>query len=342
VVQEPDGDWWYVDGLKTLSFAVLGIDPGHRFTQDASEFLSAGPFADVRPAAYDPSAYLAENEQDGIWGSVIYPSEGLIIFSIPDSEVVSASARAYNDWLAEFCSHDTARLKGVAMINLDDIPQACEELARCRQIGLCGGMITVAPPSASSYRNPDYDRFWATAQDLQMPLSLHVATARTVEQLQQEPNEVTFINEDEEVRRSLAEMIFSGVFERFPKLMVGAIEYQLGWIPYFLEKIDSTYKYRRPRADWHRFGPGVLPSDFFHANIFASFQEDGVGLRERHTIGVDRLMWGSDYPHRESTFPRSQEILADNLAGVSTDEVVKIVSSNAADFYHFNVPAKSQ
>ena len=183
----------------------------------------------------------------------------------------------------------------------------------------------MAPPSWLPFSHPDYDRFWATAQDLDMPLSMHTATDRGDPRggdeafrldVKHVPPSV-FFNQDHQVRQALGDLVFTGVFERYPGLRVGAVEHELGWIPYFLDRMDYTYTDRPPRGDWHRFPAGVLPSDYFHRNCFASFQEDAVGIRERNVIGVETLMWGSDYPHTESTFPRSQEILCDILADVS-------------------------
>jgi len=314
--------------------------------KDADELRTSGTFGDVRPAAYDPAAYLAENETDGIWGSVIYPSQGLVIFSVPVTDVVTVSMRAYNDWLAEFCGENTDRLKGIAMVNVDDPAEAAAELTRCRDLGLCGALVTVAPPPWLPFSHSDYDRFWATAQDLDMPLSLHTATDRGDPRVgdaafrldvKHVPPSV-FINKDYQVRQALGDLIFTGVFERYPRLRVGSVEHELAWIPFFLDQMDYTYTDRPPRGEWHRFEPGVLPSDFFRSNSFASFQEDAVGIRVRDVIGVDTLMWGSDYPHTESTFPRSQEILCDILNGVSADDALKIVSTNAAALYHFDLP----
>jgi predicted TIM-barrel fold metal-dependent hydrolase len=129
-------------------------------------------------------------------------------------------------------------------------------------------------------------------------------------------------------------MIFSGVFERYPKLQVGAVEHELGWAPHFLNQMDYTYTQRHRREFWHRFKEDMLPSDYFHRNVFLGFQEDGLGIRLRDLIGVDNLLWGSDYPHAESTFPKSKEILDDILADCTEDEKAKIVGGNAARIYH--------
>jgi predicted TIM-barrel fold metal-dependent hydrolase len=346
VVSEDDGEWWYVDGRKTMSF--LGTQTGDRFDRDSAELATSGTFDQVRPAAYDPAQYIAENQDDGVWGSVIYPSQGLVLFSVPVTDVVTAAMKGYNDWLADFCREDTSRLKGLAMINLDDIDDAVRELQRARDLGLCGAMITVLPPKWAPFRSEAYDPFWAVAQDLQMPLSLHVGTERadvhegassfTLDVKNVPP--AFFVNKDYQIRQTLADLIFSGVFERFPTLRVGTVEHELSWIPFFLDQLDYTYTQRPPRGpEWIRFRDrDALPSDFFHRNAFASFQEDNVALRVREYIGVQTLMWGSDYPHTESTFPRSREILGRILADVPAAEVRQIVSGNCASLYGFDLP----
>jgi predicted TIM-barrel fold metal-dependent hydrolase len=349
VVSEQDGDWWYVDGYKTMSF--LGIQTGVRFDGTPEKLRTSATFEEVRPASQDPAAYLRENERDGIWASVLYPSQGLVIFGVPVHDVVSASMRAYNDWLAEFCSHDTGRLKGIAMVNVDDPDEGAAELVRCRALGLCGALVTVAPPVRMPFRSAAYERFWSTAEDLDVPLSLHVGTDRADPEIGREAFRLdvknvppsAFVNKDYQVRQAFADLILSGVFERHPRLRVGTVEHELAWIPFFLDQLDYAYTDRPARGpEWRRFDDSsALPSDFFRRQAFASFQEDGVGLRVRDHIGVHTLMWGSDYPHTESTFPRSQEIVAEIFAGISADDLHRVVSANAAELYHFDVPARS-
>jgi predicted TIM-barrel fold metal-dependent hydrolase len=136
---------------------------------------------------------------------------------------------------------------------------------------------------------------------------------------------------------SLGHLIFTGVFERYPRLRVGSVEHELSWVPHFLERIDYTYTQRARRDWWYRFKGDLLPSDFFRRNVFLSFQEDHLGIRDRAFIGVDALMWGSDYPHTETTFPRSRQILERILEGVPEDERQKITSTNVARLYQFDL-----
>ena len=272
VVQEEDGDFWHIDGRKSMSF--LGVQTGDRFEKDATELTTVARFDDVREAAYDPARYVTENRGDGIVGSVIYPSEALLAYSIPDTDLCSATMRAYNDFIAEFCSADPARLKGIGLVNVDDPSEAVTEMKRIRDIGLSGMMITVLPPADRAYDHPMYEDVWSAAVDLDLPISMHVATGRSLlsastsqTSVQQGVTEAAFYLQDHFVRKSIGEMIFSGVFMRHPDLRVGSIEHEVCWAPFFLFQADYVYTDRPVRGDWLRFPDGTLPSDYFKRNV---------------------------------------------------------------------------
>lgn len=339
VVAEEDGDWWFVDGCRTNSFQG-GAQAGKRFDRH-EELRPAARFSDVRPAAYDPEEFVRENESDSVYGSVVYPTEGLQLFSVPDDALLTEIFRVYNDWIAEFCGAHRNRLKGVALINAQDVGEATKELERVRKLGLEGAMISVYPSEENSYDRPEYADFWAAAQSLGLPLGLHISTNRPSRGAVLEDNRSIraskMANADYWVRMSLGSMILSGVFEKFPSLRVGAVEHELGWAPHFLERIDYTYTQRTRRKGWHRYKDGALPSDFFRRNVFLSFQEDKFGIQNRHIIGIENMMWGSDYPHTETTFPRSKEILDDLLSDVPDIERQKITTENVARLYNFDL-----
>ncbi|NUU22571.1 MAG: amidohydrolase [Streptomycetaceae bacterium] len=346
VVREDDGDWWYVAGRRTMSF--LGIQAGERFAHEPERLRTSAVFEDVRDSAYHPARYLAENETDGIWGSVIYPSQGLVLYAVPESDVLTRSVRIYNDWLADFCAHDPARLKGIAMLNTDDPAQAARELRRAHGRGLVGALIPVRTPVWNPYRSTAFEPLWQAAEELGVPLSLHVGTDRADPRtgeffldIKDVPPSV-FVNKDQQVRAALGDLILSGVFERHPGLRVGTVEHELSWIPFFLAQMDYTYTDRPARGAWHRFADReALPSHFWHRNCFASFQEDELGVRVRDVIGTGALMFGSDYPHTESTVPRSREILGRVLDGVPAAEAARIANGNVAELYGFTPPARS-
>src|ERR1700761_6650204 len=225
------------------------------------------------------------------------------------------------------------------MINLDDVQDAIKELERAARLGLAGAMITEYPFEHRRYDQPEYEPFWAAAKALDTPLSLHTATRRQGKI--RGAGDKTLRDASSRATKafypalSLCDLIFSGVFERHAGLIVAIVEFELAWVPHVLSAMDYTYRERHGEAIY-RFKDGMIPSDFFRRNVVLSFQEDAIGIRLRDVIGSDKMMWGSDYPHSESTFPRSRQILAEILAGVPESEQAKIVGGNTARVYRFD------
>jgi predicted TIM-barrel fold metal-dependent hydrolase len=339
-MQRIDGaDHLVVEADQVISGIGLISNAGARFV--APETISAdGRFEHVHRGGYDPDQHLADMRLDRVAGEVLYPSQGLFYFKVADPALMSAIFRAYNDWLADFCSVDRFRLKGIAMINLDDVQEGIRELERTARMGFAGAMITEHPLDHRRYDHPEYEPFWAAAQALEMPLSLHTATRRQGKV--RGAGERTLRDATSRATKafypamSMCDMIFAGVFERHPRLILAIVEFELAWAPHLLSTMDYTYRERHGEAIY-RFKGDVRPSDFFHRNVVLSFQEDAIGIRLRDVIGVDNMMWGSDYPHSESTFPRSRQILAEILAGVPAAEQTKIIGGNTARLYQFDL-----
>ena len=333
---EDGSDHWFCDGQQGVPVANE-TQTGDRF-ENPEDMDYKDTVENIVPGGYIPEEHVKDMDADGVDVGILYPTIGLLHFSLRDSELVTAVFKPYNDWLAEFCGAYPERLKGIAMVNIDDIDSGISELERCAKMGLAGAMITVYPPEDRSYRSPIYEPLWAAAQDLDIPLSLHIGTNRPGGPSQEFEDFLKltpsfFSNVDHWVRMSLGHMIFSGVFERYPKLKVGSIEMELGWIPHFLNRMDYTYSQRPSKGIWSRFQEDMLPSDYFHRNVFLGFNEDALGVRDRHMIGVDNILWGSDYPHIESAFPKSMEILEEILVDCTEEEKAKIVGGNAARIY---------
>ena len=345
-----EGDVWFCDGRKIGGVSGGSANVGNRFVDPDNKGFSFR-INDIRPGGWLPEEHVKDLDIDGQDVSIVYPTKGFLLYGIPDGDLLNALCRSYNDWVGEFCGAIPKRLKGIAMLNVDDVEVGVRELERCAKMGFVGAMIPVYPLEEQLYDNPAYEPLWAAAQDLGMPLSLHIAGNRyspVQEFADPDIARPAFIcNAAYWPQMSLTDIIFSGVFERYPKLQVGSVEHELSWAPHFLDRIDYTYTDRMPppiessqgRPSAHpqvRFKDGVLPSDFFHSNVFMGFQEDALGIRDRHIIGVDNLQWGSDYPHAESTFPRSREILENILADCTEEEKAKIVGGNAERIYRLD------
>ena len=333
-----NGDFWFCDGLK-VSLASAGTQAGVRFEEPEKLHYEAR-IEDARPGGYIPEEHVKDMDVDGIDVSIIYPTVSLGLYGVTDSELLTSNCRTYNDWVGEFCNAVPKRLKGIAMLNVDDVPEGVKALERCAKMGFVGALIPVSPPEKRPYDKPEYEPLWAAAQDLGIPLSLHIGTARPgpcqVLGDFDSFNANVMSNIDHWVRMSLGDIIFSGVFERYPKLQVGSVEHEVSWVPHFLDRIDYNYAQRAQVFSPYRFKGDALPSDFFHNNVFVGLQEDALGIRDRHIIGVDNLQWGADYPHPESTFPRSRQILEEILVDCTEEEKAKIAGGNAARIYNLN------
>ena len=341
LVSREDGDWWFYDGYRVLGTGA-GSHPGLRF-ENPEELGKRSTIEDVLLGGYIPEEHVKDLDIDGVDVSIIYPTVGGTLYSVPDSDLLTSMTSIYNDWLAEFCRAVPRRLKGIAMLNVDDVTTSVKELERSAKLGLSGGFITVHPPQGMGYDLPQYDPLWAAAQDLGIPLSLHIASNRPGVGQQFASNEdmernnpAMLANADHWVRMSLGNMIYAGVLERFPELQVGSVEHELAWVPHFLDRLDFTYSQRPSGIKGYRFQDGALPSDFFHRQVFLGFQEDALGIQLRDIIGIDQMQWGSDYPHGEGTFPRSREIIEEILEDCTEEEKAKIVGGNATRVYNLD------
>lgn len=340
LVEGPDFDEIYIGDSPIGATFRGGSAAGQRF-ENLDDMRLHGRTGDVRTGAYEPAARILDMDSDGIEAEIVYPTMALhMMAKIEEGSVLTPIFAAYNDWIAEFCTAYPARLRGLAMIVLDnEITAGAAELERCAKMGLVGAIIPVYPTPGEFYDDPKYDHFWATAEGLRMPLSLHRATNRpgsfTAPKVPYDRAVLTApdrVNAENWVRQTLCHLIFSGVLERFPHLRFVQLEHELGWIPFFLDRIDYVYR-ERPMMITRRFADGSVPTDYMRANVFHSFQEDALGMRDRDIIGVDNLLWGSDYPHLESTFPRSHQILDQVMEGVGDDERERITRRNTASLY---------
>ncbi len=323
-----EGDWFILEGLRPFpvaGFGVAGVDP-----KDYGEKMMGG-YAQVRPASYDPAARLEDQKVDGVAGEFIYPSVGMLLYGLTDAGLRAACFRAYNDWIAEYCRYAPDRLAGSAMIPQDDLTTAVSEVKRAADLGLRGGMIWGQPPADRPYDDPSWDPLWAAAQDAGLPLSLHILTGHGGSGVGEGSLMKSYPSMPHAMERSLSDLIFGGALERFPKLDIVSAENDVGWIPHFLQRLDHSYeKYR------YLEGTTVIsekPSSYFRRQIHATFQDDRIGVLLREFVGVDCLMWASDFPHSDSTWPHSREVIERDFESVPEDEVAKIVAGNCAALY---------
>ena len=286
----------------------------------------------ARPGGWDPAARIQDQDLDGVDAEILYPTHAMRLFSMPDAALQQACFRVYNDWIAEFASHDPRRLHALGLISLYDMSETVRELQRCRRLNLGGAAIWCSvSPERPSFATNEYDPFWQAAAEMQMPVSLHVLCGGAAHQpTRVESQFVRYMNVNRELQDSLLDVVCSGALERFPQLKLVFGETDGGWIPHFLSRLDGAYE------KFGRLLPNALPmppSEYVRRQVYFTFQDDAVAGRMYDIFGEDNYMWASDYPHADSTWPDSVKAIARSMAGLPLAVAKKVVGGNAAQLY---------
>jgi uncharacterized protein len=311
-------DFFCVDGLQPFAGADLGgVFASYKVEGKAIDNRKHNRKVEIRPGAYDPLARLKDQDLDHLEAEVLYPNDALFLFSAPDIEYKTACIKAYNDWLAEFCAAAPKRLIGAAML----------------PSGAPIETVTAGLPKIP-FGDPYYHPLFAELQETGTPLSIHNAASE--QQFVQVPVSaggatITFLeNKYVDHFRTLTSLIASGVPQAFPRLKIIIVEGGIGWIAAVIHTMDHWWE------DHHRWLKPHLdekPSVYCHRQFYFTFEEDRAGLLTRELLNVDHLMWGSDYPHTEGTFPRSREQVAKDFAGLEEGLVRNLVAENCRRLY---------
>jgi predicted TIM-barrel fold metal-dependent hydrolase len=331
------GEWFICEGLEprpaSLAFAA-GKDPS-----EYNEFQKAANYDEGIAGGWEAAPRLKDMALDGVEAEIIYTTLGFRLFGLLDEPFQRELFRVYNDWLAELCRYAPKQLLGLAMIPLLDIERGIKELRRCAKLGLRGALIMCSPPEGQTYADASYDPFWAEAQELGMPLSLHLGTGHGKESRYDSNLFMRIMSIPHEVQRTFSSLVFGGVLERFPELRVVSAENDIGWLPHFLARADLTHHKlgSLKMGPWSGVKLSLLPSEYFRRQVYATFIDDEVGVRNADLFGTDNYMWSSDYPHLMATWPRSREAVARNFQGIGDDVRRKIVRENVAHLYHIDV-----
>jgi predicted TIM-barrel fold metal-dependent hydrolase len=334
------GAWWHIEADREPHNVILGFG-ANKTIEELQELLKGFSYAGAHRGGWDPAQRLEDMDRDGVAGDVLYTTLGFRMFWIKDAGFQRACFQVYNDWLAEFCSHAPKRLKGLALISLYNPKEAAADLAECAKKGLSGAVIWASPPEELPFYDEIYDPFWAAAQELAMPLSLHEFAGFQWVDWDSSAKKRTIaagIN-SQEVEKTFATLILSGVLERFPRLRVVSAELNCGWLPYFLRRLDERFEARGVRVHGSAFPTKLTlkPSEYFRRQLYATFIDDCFGIAHRHEIGVENLLWSSDFPHSATFWPHSREKIAKDFQDVDARDRHKILRQNAAKLYGFEV-----
>jgi len=331
---------------------------------DAWRAKYRNPFRDLQDGGrvrnWDDERRIGDLEQDGIVAEVVFPNTvppffpSFVLFARPpkpdEYEHRLAGIRAHNRWLADWCERHPERRAGIGQIFLNDIDDAIADARWIKEHGLRGGVLLSAIPPDVDYvkplYDPEYDRLWAELQDLELPVNAHGGTGAP-DYGKYPVSALLFINEVSFYsQRPFVQFLLSGVFERFPRLTFVMTEQGCAWIPPMLRRLDATLAQIRKtgRTGELRYSEEhVLPksaSEYFAQNCYVGVSQPGPDdAAARDAIGLDRFLWGSDYPHDEGTFPYTREHLRQLFHATPPDELRQMLGGNAARVYGFDLEA---
>jgi predicted TIM-barrel fold metal-dependent hydrolase len=324
----PQGDAWIIEGARDpINFGMVSV-AGLPY-EKVSGWVR---WADVRRGGYDPIARMGEQDVDRVDAEVLYPSPRVsagVFFNRADSEFHLAMIRAYNDWLSDYAGTAPDRLVGIAKMPTIGLEAALAELDRAATLPGLGGVLLACFPNGTTNLLPEDDRFWARCQELGWTVNIHVGFVNEAPAMNNAklPGDVRF----HDAPARIMQFIFDEVFERFPRLAIVFAEVDCGWVPYFKEQLADRYK------RIHHFAKLDLPrppTAYFDSNLYYTFITDSFAIKNRHDIGVNNMMWSSDYPHVGSDWPHSWQTIDAHFAGVPEAEKHQILAGNAARLYH--------
>lgn len=267
------------------------------------------------PGAFDPGERIADLDDQGIWAELMFPSRGLWSFLIQQPDLAIATARVYNDWLLDTFMHASPRYIGVALVPVLDIDDAVAEVHRAATLGYKAVLIPATPPTP--YNDERYEPLWAALAERGVVPTFHVGTgADPMVTRGMGGAIINYVETFFPIQRSTLNVVAAGVFDRYPELHLLCVEGGASWLPGLMDRMDEA---AREHAEWVKPKLGAMPSDIIRGHVHVTFQHDKSILLSLPVTGVESVLWGSDYPHLEGTWPNTRTVLDDLFEGVPDD-----------------------
>ena len=299
--------------------------------------LSGEDLERAHAGGWDPKLRIRDQDRDGVAAEVVFPTLSLqSSFSTPDPALQIALARAYNDWVAEVFAPHPDRFAAAAIIPMLGVEAACEEAKRVHALGL-RTLFLPARVESRPYNRPDYDRFWGLASELGLPLTFHAGSGHEP-RIESGPGGAVInylLGAQIDGPHVLLHLAAGGVLDRFPRLRIVAVETGASWLAWVMTQMDEIYEKHHM---WASPKLSLRPSDFVRRQCHVTFQNDPVGVANRVFTGTEPLLWGSDYPHHEGTWPHSHQVAERQLEGVPDAEKRMILGGTAARIFGFDLP----
>ncbi len=333
VKDEEGGDaWQYIPGQPV---APLGLVTCVGIPREKMKWTGSSYGKEVHPSCHDGKERLGILDTDGVDAEFLYPPQRAILSfaSYKDADLNLAGIEAYNEWLIEdFCSADPSRLFPVYQIPNLGIDVSVAQLRQAARLGCRGAVISTWPSGNPALGDAD-DPFWAAAEELEMPISMHFGLVTTQVGHQAAPaarGALGAVAGMVKMAPVLVDMIFEGVFDRCPALQMLAVEVGCGWVPHAAEMMDDRYWRNRTHTG---LTLKKLPSEYLRDNWGFTYIVDRIGVQMRHAIGIDNMLWSTDFPHHGNDYPYSRETIDQHFVNVAEAERHAILAGNAVRLY---------
>jgi predicted TIM-barrel fold metal-dependent hydrolase len=332
------GEYWQFEDERAAYMglnAVAGCPP--------EEYgLNPTRYDQMRPGCYDVHERVRDMSANGVLASLNFPTFphfcGQLFARCKDKDLAIASVRAYNDWhIDEWCGSYPERFIPCAITPFWDPGLMANEVRRIAAKGCHAVTFSENPEKLGhpSLHSDHWDPFWKACQETQTIVCMHIGSSSSLLLTASDaPADVMIAITPMNAYLALNDLMWTPIFRKFPGVRVAMSEGGIGWIPYALERMDYVFEHHHAwtGAD---FG-GRRPSDVYRDHIITCFIDDASGLEQRHRVGVDSITWECDYPHSDSTWPNSPELLSKSLHGIPDGEIDKMTHLNTMRVYQFD------
>lgn len=339
IEDRPDHTQTWVWEGREYPIHLMGSPRTRNFRSDGTgEDFYARHFDDMVPGAYEAAARVEAMDADGVQAQVLFPTfprfAGTRFLEGTDKGLALRCVQAYNDWMLEdWCATAPERFIPMVITPLWDPALAAAEIERCAAKGAKAISFpeNPAPLGLPSFWGEHWDPVFAAAADARLVLCMHIGTSGELVQPAPESSEAVGISLcGVNAMSACTDLIYSGLLPRHPGTRIALSEGGSGWVPYIIERMDYTWARTRLGVD-----KSVKPSELFERHFWTCFIDDEAAVRQRHEIGVHKMMFETDYPHNDSNWPDSRKVLAGMLADVPDDEARRIAELNARELFDF-------
>ncbi len=333
---DPDGQlcdvWLFEDSVTPTGFLH-----GPAGVPREEQRNVAAVYEDLRPGTYAQGPRLDDMTLNHVEAAINFPNIfprfcGQGFLERDDKELALASLQIYNDWIIDDWGGGAGRgrLIPLTLVPLWDPALAAAEVRRCADKGSYAIAFSENPSKlgCATMYSGEWDVLWEVCQEADVTVSMHIGSSSSMPSTSPDaPLAASMSLYAQNAEGSLVDWVFSGTLERFPDIKIAYAESQVGWMPFQLERMDAVWKEGRGGVG----GEGRLPSEQVHGRVFGCIFDDLVGLKQRHEVGVDQILFETDYPHSDGTFPHSRKVAHSMFAaaGMDAEECTKVIRGNA-------------